>query len=296
MHFPPGGVVGRQETAEDQLFAIVAGTGWVSGGDGRRRRLHHGWAALWAAGEEHAAGTATGMTAVCLEGDLEILASAVTREIVVADYDTEWPRWFDRAHAHIWPAVADVAVRIDNVGSTSVPGLAAKPIIDMDIVVSTEAAIPVAIERLAAIGYRWMGDFGVTGREAFSLAEGGDLPPHHLYLVVEDNRAHLDHWLLRDLLRSDPESRERYGATKRRNAETAEGDIDAYLAGKAELVAELLTRARAERGLVPVTYWRPDDEADEPQPEGAAADDGAGPDDGPGGSERPPGGAGPSSA
>ena len=66
---------------------------------------------------------------------------------------------------------------------------------------------------------------------------------------MEDNKAHLDHWLLRDLLRSDPEARERYAALKRRNAEVAARDMDVYVLAKHELVTELLDRARAERGI-----------------------------------------------
>jgi GrpB-like predicted nucleotidyltransferase (UPF0157 family) len=188
----------------------------------------------------------------------------VSSEIVVAEYDPAWPRWFDALHRHVWPAVADVAVRIDHVGSTAVPGLAAKPIIDMDIVVAAEPDVRPAIDRLATIGYRWQGDLDVPGREAFRDVGDHDhdgLPAHNLYLVVEDNKAHLDHWLLRDLLRQDPDARRRYAELKRRNATVAGGDIEVYVARKASLVAELLTRARAERGLPPAIYWRPDVDA-----------------------------------
>ena len=58
---------------------------------------------------------------------------------VVVDYDEEWPRRFEKLRARIWPVVSDVAIRIEHVGSTSVPGLAAKPIIDMTVVVGDEA-------------------------------------------------------------------------------------------------------------------------------------------------------------
>jgi GrpB-like predicted nucleotidyltransferase (UPF0157 family) len=190
--------------------------------------------------------------------------------LVVVDYDPAWPQWFEAVHDRVWPAVCDLAVRIDHVGSTSVPGLAAKPIVDMDIVVATEDLVPLAIERLAGVGYTWIGDLGVEGRQAFRATDAGpdadfddargpdDLPQHHLYLVVEDNKAHLDHWLLRDLLRTDADARQRYADLKRRNAVLANGDIDVYVALKAAFVAELLTRARAERGLPPATYWDPE--------------------------------------
>ena len=140
--------------------------------------------------------------------------------------------------------------RIDHIGSTAVPGLAAKPIIDLDVVVPSEASVPAVIGQLESLGYRWRGDLGVAGRQAFAPPDDADLPSHHLYLVVEDNRAHQDHWLLRDLLREDPASRERYATVKRANAESANRNIDLYVEAKAELVAELLTR-RARRGDSP---------------------------------------------
>jgi GrpB-like predicted nucleotidyltransferase (UPF0157 family) len=258
MHLAAGGLVGRHPAVGQQLFAIVSGAGWVSGGDGRRRKLGVGYAALWDVGEEHSAGSDGGMIALCIEGDFRIAAYAVTKEIVVEDYNPEWPTWFEQIRSRIWPAVSGLAVRMDHVGSTSVPGLAAKPIIDIDIVLANEEALPLLIEALASIGYRWEGDLGVVGRQAFRPSDPRQDPRHHLYAVVENNRAHLDHVLLRDLLRADDVARERYGRLKRANAEASEGDMDYYVAAKAELVSEFLTRARAERGLPPVTYWRPE--------------------------------------
>ncbi len=61
---------------------------------------------------------------------------------------------------------------------------------------------------------------------------------------MKDNRAHLDHWLLRDLLRDDAEARDAYSALKRNNVERAQGDMDVYLAAKAGFVAELLRQAK----------------------------------------------------
>ena len=73
--------------------------------------------------------------------------------VVVVEYDPEWPRRFDDLRVRIWPAVAGVADRIEHVGSTSVPGLKAKPIIDMTIVVRQRADVPPVIDRLATLGY-----------------------------------------------------------------------------------------------------------------------------------------------
>src|SRR5690242_16555898 len=100
--------------------------------------------------------------------------------VVVVDYDHEWPRRFAQLEARIWPAVADLALTIEHVGSTSVPGLAAKPVIDMSVVVADRAAVAPVIERLAAIGYRHLGTLGVQDREAFDHSP--ELPRHNLYV------------------------------------------------------------------------------------------------------------------
>lgn len=263
MHVPPGGSIGRHPTTVPQLFAVVAGRGRVSGADGSGRDIGAGYGAVWEPGEEHEVRSTDGLTAVCVEGEFEVWAVSVTTDIVVSEYDPAWPRWFETIRRRVWPAVQDLAVRIDHVGSTAVPGLAAKPIIDLDVVVASAGDVGPVRERLATLGYRWRGDLGVPGREAFMQAADDGLPRHHLYVVVEDSKAHLDHWLLRDLLREDATARERYGALKQRNVERAAGDIDVYVAAKAALVAELLARARADRGLPPEQYWAPDVELPE---------------------------------
>jgi GrpB-like predicted nucleotidyltransferase (UPF0157 family) len=235
----------------------MAGSGWALDGSGVKVPLPTDQGAFWPPGERLEAGSDTGMTATLLEGTLELRAFEVTRDIVVAEYDPNWPSWFETLCAHLRPALGEHA-RIDHVGSTSVPGLAAKPIIDLDVVVPTGSDVRSAVDRLESIGYRWRGDLGVAGREAFAPPPSGEPPPHHLYVVVEKSRAHQDHWLFRDILREDPVARARYAALKRANAEGSNRNIDLYVEAKADFVAELLTRARSERGLPAVEYWRPD--------------------------------------
>jgi GrpB-like predicted nucleotidyltransferase (UPF0157 family) len=195
--------------------------------------------------------------ALLMEGSFDVWALVVTQEIAVVDYDEIWPSSFNRIRQALGPFVDDVALRIDHVGSTSVPGLAAKAIIDVDVVVSSEIDVPTVIDRLTAAGYRWRGDLGVPGREAFGATRESDLPAHHLYLVVENNKAHLDHLLLRDALREDPRLRDEYGALKKTNVAAANGNMDIYVAAKADFVARQLTRAREIRGLPPAEYWKP---------------------------------------
>lgn len=156
------GLIGRHRARSQQLFAVVTGHGRVSGHDRQSKTIGPGYAALWDPGEEHDASSDEGRTAVCVEGEFEVSAISVPQDIVISDYDPTWPAWFDTVRHHVWPAVKDVALRVDHVGSTAMPGLAAKPIIDLDIVVASDHDVRLVIEQLATIGYRWRGDLGVA--------------------------------------------------------------------------------------------------------------------------------------
>jgi GrpB-like predicted nucleotidyltransferase (UPF0157 family) len=161
---------------------------------------------------------------------------------VVVEYDRSWPDSFERVREYVWSAVSSVAVAIEHVGSTAVPGLAAKPIIDVDIVVADGSLVPAAIVALTSLGYCHQGDLGIQGREAFTAPDG--LPEHHLYVVVSGSTPHRDHVDLRDYLRTHPEQARRYAAEKLRLAHLLKTDRDAYVDGKAWLVRELLAAAR----------------------------------------------------
>jgi GrpB-like predicted nucleotidyltransferase (UPF0157 family) len=199
----------------------------------------------------------TPVVALMMEGAFDIWAVAVTQDIKVVPYDGRWPHWFQQIAAELEPFVSAHALRIDHVGSTSVPGLAAKPIIDVDVVAPSEAEVSTLIGAIISAGYRWRGDLGVTGREAFGPVRDSGLPEHHLYLVVENNKAHLDHLLLRDVLRHDAALRDEYATLKLSNVDVAEGNMDVYVAAKANFVARLLTQARRERDLPSAEYWNP---------------------------------------
>jgi GrpB-like predicted nucleotidyltransferase (UPF0157 family) len=162
------------------------------------------------------------------------------RRIEVVDYDPRWPETFERLHSRIWAALKDVALSVEHVGSTSVPGLPAKPIIDISIVVPDRSYVQTAISRLASLGYVHRGDLGIEGREAFANPDG--LPAHNLYLCPRDTVALANHLAIRNYLRSHPEAATEYGELKRRLAERFPHDIDGYIDGKTTL---LLTMLRA---------------------------------------------------
>jgi GrpB-like predicted nucleotidyltransferase (UPF0157 family) len=159
-------------------------------------------------------------------------------KITVVDYDPTWPAAFETLRARVWSAVGDMAIAVEHVGSTSVPGLPAKPIIDISVVVPTEEAVAVAIERLSTLGYRHLGNLGIEGRETFASP---DMPPrHHLYVCPKDSLALKNHLIVREHLRTHVEAATEYGALKRRLAERFSEDIDGYTEGKSDTILGIL--------------------------------------------------------
>jgi GrpB-like predicted nucleotidyltransferase (UPF0157 family) len=162
-------------------------------------------------------------------------------KITVVDYDPTWPTAFEAVRARVWSVVGDIAIAVEHVGSTSVPGLPAKPIIDISVVVPTKAAVTFAIERLSTLGYRHLGDLGIEGREAFASS---NMPPrHHLYVCPEDSLALKNHLIVREHLRTCSEAAAEYGALKRRLAEQFSEDIDGYTEGKSATLLGILRTA-----------------------------------------------------
>jgi GrpB-like predicted nucleotidyltransferase (UPF0157 family) len=161
--------------------------------------------------------------------------------ITVVEYDPAWPAAFERLRATVWPVLADVAVAIEHVGSTSVPGLAAKPVIDLDVVVRARTDVPVAVGRLTTLGYDHVGDLGIEGREAFRPPAGA--PAHHLYVCRSDAPSLANHLAVRDHLRAHPERAHAYGALKKRLAHAFANDVDAYVAGKTDFIVAILREA-----------------------------------------------------
>ncbi|MBM7567201.1 GrpB family protein [Paenibacillus sacheonensis] len=162
-------------------------------------------------------------------------------EVVVLAYDPEWARQFELLKAYVQPALSDLAVGIEHVGSTSVPGLAAKPIVDIDVTLAAPADVRTAVGRLAELGYVHEGDLGMAGREAFIPPAG--LPWHHLYAYAADHPEYRRHLLFRDYLRSHPEEVQAYGELKRRLVERFRHNRAAYSEAKGEFVSERLRRA-----------------------------------------------------
>ncbi len=157
--------------------------------------------------------------------------------IEVVAYNPSWVNQFEELKRWYEPMLSGVEVSsIEHVGSTSVPGLAAKPIIDVDIVVRRET-VPKVIEIFEKFGHICRGDLGIADRYAFFISE----PPSatNTYVIVEGSTALRNHLLLREVLRENLELRREYGMTKRQIAASS-SDIHEYASSKTEVIQKIL--------------------------------------------------------
>lgn len=165
-----------------------------------------------------------------------------TKKVIVLPYDPQWAADFESIRLELAEALGDLAVSIEHVGSTAVPGLSAKPIIDLDVVIEDYAAFSEVVERLAEIGYIHQGDLGIPEREAFKYEHKPHLRKHHLYVCPRGSREIKRHLTFRDYLRSHPEAVKLYGQTKEQGAKLYPEDIDGYIAWKTPCIEELYAR------------------------------------------------------
>jgi GrpB-like predicted nucleotidyltransferase (UPF0157 family) len=165
--------------------------------------------------------------------------------VLVEPYNPEWPRWFTQIQAVLYRNLAGTYHGIEHVGSTAVPGMTAKPIIDIDVV-QREGMFDDITQRLKALGYYHNGDQGVPEREVFKLEDDSlrsVLPAHHLYVCPPDSAELRRHLAFRDYLRANPSAVEQLSALKLAVAAKVGDDRDAYQQGKAWLVKEQLAAA-----------------------------------------------------
>jgi len=168
------------------------------------------------------------------------------------DYDPYWPTLASQAMAELMDALPGLFSAIEHVGSTSVPGLAAKPIIDLMAAADGLDRVVARDDDLRRLDYKFH-DAGMPGR-LFYRRGPGNAPTHHLHVVQATTFATRNQLLLRDYMRRHPDDAARYGALKRRLAALHDDGAD-YTRAKTDLIQELTDKARGERGLPPVPVW-----------------------------------------
>lgn len=160
--------------------------------------------------------------------------------MLIQEYNSQWPADFQRIKTILSDALTGIPVTIEHVGSTAVPGLAAKPIIDIDVVLADRNDFESIKERLAQIGYYHNGDQGIADREVFkrtgelTLHNVLDRIVHHLYVCPTESEELKRHLLFRNYLRSNELARNEYQQLKQQLAEEANHDRKCYAQLKEE--------------------------------------------------------------
>lgn len=158
--------------------------------------------------------------------------------VEVEPWDPTWAASFEAVRAELERACNDVPGHsVEHVGSTAVPHLAAKPVLDVTIVVPPEH-VDEAIAAVERVGYRHQGERGIPDRHAFSAPPHG--PARHVYVGVEGSLAVRNQLTVRDVLRQDPELRDRYARLKQSLASRELESMDDYVAAKTPILQEIL--------------------------------------------------------
>ena len=167
--------------------------------------------------------------------------------IVLAAHSAGWAARFAHEAAAIAAAVDDLPVELHHIGSTAIPRIVAKPVIDMLAVVPTLDALDVRAPRLAALGYEALGEFGIPGRRYLRKNAHDGVRTHQLHAFASGSPEALRHLDFRDYLRAFPEEAVAYAALKQNLAERCGGDMRAYSDGKTAFIRAVERRSAARR-------------------------------------------------
>jgi GrpB-like predicted nucleotidyltransferase (UPF0157 family) len=174
---------------------------------------------------------------------LEIYGAGV---IAISDYDPAWPERFAEESSRVREALGSLVLAIEHAGSTAVPGLASKPIIDLLVgITGLEHARRCCIEPIKALGYVYIPEYESWLPNELFFRKGPPGPwTHHLHMM-EPRCPSWETWLaFRDYLRAHPEAVHAYASLKRRLAASSEDNIESYRDGKRAFVEETTAKAR----------------------------------------------------
>ncbi|NQX96054.1 MAG: GrpB family protein [Erythrobacter sp.] len=159
------------------------------------------------------------------------------RRIEIHDSDPVWPAMFEAERRRLTDALSRhiTGLTFHHIGSTSVPGLAAKPIIDILLEVPNVSVLDDHCDRFESLGYTCRGEYGIPGRRYFQ--RGGDNRTHHLHAFAAGSAGARRHLVFRDYLRAHPAAAARYATVKRAAARACNHDTDAYGDLKHDFVA-----------------------------------------------------------
>lgn len=163
-------------------------------------------------------------------------------EVIIVDYNPAWPEMFEQEKARLLAGAGQWIEDIQHVGSTSIPGLAAKPIIDIMIAIYDLADVPKCVAPIEKLGYDYLGEHGLPERHFFRKPrlDGWHKRTHHIHMVLKGSQEWENQTRFRDYLRTHPETRQQYQELKRELAARFGSDRGGYTDAKADFVINVL--------------------------------------------------------
>lgn len=159
------------------------------------------------------------------------------RKVKVVPHNEEWAVMFEEEAARIKHVFRSTMIEIHHIGSTSVKGLKAKPIIDIMPVVKNIECVDFFNEKMIHLGYEPKGENGIANRRFFE--KGGDDRTHHVHIFERGNNDISRHLAFRDYLRSHSDVAKKYGNLKEELAKQYPLDVKSYINAKAQLITEI---------------------------------------------------------
>jgi GrpB-like predicted nucleotidyltransferase (UPF0157 family) len=165
------------------------------------------------------------------------------RKVEVVPHDPRWRDAFEAEARHVAAALGETVVAVHHIGSTAVPNIYAKPIVDMLVEVRDIAEVDGRSSAMESLGYEVMGEYGIPGRRYFRKDNREGIRTHHIHAFEAGSAEAGRHLAFRDYMIAHPEDARRYSELKRRLAEENPQSPDGYMDGKDGFVKEMDRRA-----------------------------------------------------
>ena len=176
---------------------------------------------------------------------MRLLEKVAKRKVEIVNYDLQWPTLYEKEKALIQKAIGNITVRIEHIGSTAVPGLGSKPIIDIMAAVNTLSDAEQCIEPLQSIGYEYVPEYeaSIPERRYFHKGHPPKEQHYHLHMVELTSDFWKKHLLFRDYLRTHPKIAQKYHQLKKRLALKYGSNREGYTEAKTSFIKSIVAKA-----------------------------------------------------
>jgi len=166
--------------------------------------------------------------------------------LVVVPYDPNWKNEYERIRDYLMEQIGDLVLEIKHVGSTSIPGLCAKPIIDIVAVMDSYDVFPAIVARLEKVGFKHNGDQGIKEREVFKRLIPDEFMDYHFYVCPKNSEESRRQTIFKNALLNNKDIADKYGKLKMRLVDEANGDRVLYTDSKTDFILGVIDNAIKE--------------------------------------------------